>query len=239
MIERGACRYDLDGVFIDGFQGYRAGKTAYVLSHSKCSATTQKAWLSGLNASLWALHANFTTGKNAKKKKKIICNQTGGTYNCDLTTGQCYCTASNDERWGGGSDGVVAVTSYNSASPAKGVIVHVPHNAVHNEVYNSSLASFLLAAGDGDGYGIGFDYECELGGWLNWDADLDKPLGAPSGPAVNASNIWTRGFASGVKVYMNATPPAVGSRLATCITWADGVMTDRNGGCAQLAASAQ
>ena len=46
-----------------------------------------------------ALHANFTTGSNVKKKKKIICNQTGGTYNCDVSTGQCYCTASNDERW--------------------------------------------------------------------------------------------------------------------------------------------
>jgi hypothetical protein len=161
-----ACeQHDLDGVFIDGFQGYSAG-VSYNRVLGKCSKETQQAWLRGLNASLWALHTNFTTGKNSKKKKKIICNQTGGTYNCDVKTGECYCTASNDERWGGGDDGVAALQTYDTAHPNKGVIVHVPHNMVHNAVYNSSLAGFLLGAGDNDAYGIGFGYECGTGGWL-------------------------------------------------------------------------
>ena len=232
-----ACEtYDLDGVFIDGFQGYSPSGFNRVLG--KCSPQTQKAWLHGLNASLFALHRNFTTGKNAKKKKKIICNQTGGTYNCDVTTGECYCTASNDERWGGGSDGVTALQTYDASFPDKGVIVHVPHVMVNNAIYNSSLASFLLGAGSGDAYGIGFGYECDSGGWLkaSEDPNLKKPLGAPLGPAVNSSNIWQRQFASGVKVYMNATPViSVGARLNTCIVWNDGTRTPRNDGCEQMA----
>eukprot|EP01052_Picozoa_sp_SAG31_P045679 SAG31_NODE_8439_length_1452_cov_1.906874_1_plen_330_part_01 len=139
-----ACeKYDIDGVFIDGFQGYDpAGGYPRVLG--KATRSAQQAWLRGLNASLWALHKNFTTGRAAKKKKRIICNRTGSTYNCDVVTGECYCTASNDERWGGGSDGVVALQSYDGQHKSKGVIVHVPHNMVGNAVYNSTLASFLL-----------------------------------------------------------------------------------------------
>ena len=204
----------------------------------KCSPATQKAWLSGFDASLWALHKNFTTGKNAGKKKKIICNQTGGTYNCDVATGACYCTASNAERWGGGSDGVQALQAYDSAYLTKGVIVHVPDVSVNNAIYNSTLAGFLLGAGDNDAYGIGFGYVCSSGGWLLADQDpnLKKPLGAPTAPSVNNSNIWRRSFASGVKVYMNATPVvSVGARVATCIVWVDGVQTPRNTGCEQLA----
>lgn len=58
-------------------------------------------------------------------------------------------------------------------------------------------------------YGIGFGYECELGGWLKYDKDpnLAKPLGKPNGPATNTSNIWRRSFASGVKV--GRTPSAM------------------------------
>ena len=146
-------------MFIDGFQGCGP----YTGSCGRClndvDKATAAAWLKGLNESLWALHKNFTTGKNAQKPKKIICNRTGQTYDCDEKTKTCYCSASNDERWGGGDDGVVALTSYASAHPSKGVVVHVPHVAVDNGIFNSSLASFLLGANDGDGYGIGFGYE--------------------------------------------------------------------------------
>jgi hypothetical protein len=264
-----ACeQYDLDGVFIDGFQGCGpyAGECPRCLSH--VDKATAAAWLQGLNQSLWALHQNFTTGRNAGKKKKIICNRTGSTYNCDAKTGSCYCSASNDERWGGGDDGVTALTSYGAAHPSKGVIVHVPHvmmgNAVSvavsintrrpcypkaetsrvwrrvpvwwRQIFNSSLASYLLGANDGDGYGIGFGYDCETGGWLKWEPIMDKPLGAPTGAATNVSNIWRRSFAAGVTAYMNATPGETGARLATCIRWADGALTARNHGCEQLAA---
>lgn len=82
--------------------------------------------------------------------------------------------------------------------------------------------------------GIGFGYDCQTGGWLKWDENLDKPLGEPTGPATNTSNIWQRSFTSGTKVYMNASPAAKGAKLATCIRWNDGVTTDRNGGCSQL-----
>ena len=57
----------------------------------------------------------------------------------------------NDERWGGGDDGIAALTSYGAEHPQKGVIVHVPHVAVGGGIFNSSLASFLLGANDGDG----------------------------------------------------------------------------------------
>ena len=32
--------------------------------------------------------------------------------------------------------------------------------------------------------GIGFGYDCQTGGWLKWDENLDKPLGEPTGPAT-------------------------------------------------------
>ena len=35
---------------------------------------------------------------------------------------------------------------------------------------------------------------------------------------------------------MNTSAAARGARLATCIVWADGVQSDRNGGCGQLRA---
>ena len=217
---------------VSGFQGWSPSAFPRVLG--RCSQDTQQAWLRGLNASLWALYHNFTAPSRGEKKKKIICNRTGGTFNCDIKTGTCYCTASNDERWGGGSDGVAALESYRASYPDKGVIVHVPHNSVGGAIFNSSLASFLLASGDGDGYGVGFGYECREGGWLEWDSVLDKPLGQPIHDAVNQSNLWRRSFSSGTRVYMNATKPAVGYRLATCIVWADGTETARNNGCEQL-----
>ena len=237
-----ACElYDLDGVFIDGFQGCTPAEGCNRLL-SKTDDATKTAWLQGLNESLWALYQNFTgsgeggsRNKNkAKKKKKIICNRTGSTWNCDTTTRTCYCSASNDERWGGGPQAVAALQSYAAETPGKSVIIHVPHTAVGGAIFNSSLASFLLGSADGDGIGLGFGYDCEEGGWLKWSPDLDKPLGAPLGPATNHSHIWRRRFASGAQAYMNATPPSRGAQIATCIRWADESATERNNGCEQL-----
>eukprot|EP00040_Diaphanoeca_grandis_P001535 m.276018 g.276018 ORF g.276018 m.276018 type:complete len:417 (-) comp122007_c0_seq1:25-1275(-) len=232
--------YNLDGVFIDGFQGCDPYEGSCNRVIGTCSKVTQQAWLSGLNASLWALHNNFTTGENAKKPKKIICNQTGGTYSCKKG-GKCFCSASNDERWGGGSDGVQALQTYDSANPENGVIVHVPHNVVGGDIFASTIASFLLGASDNDGYGIGFGYDCETGGWLKWDRVLDLPLGAPLAAAqiTNSTELgllFRRNFTSGVQAYMNATKPDVGARLATCVVWGDGTRTSRNNGCDQLSA---
>ena len=65
-------------------------------------------------------------------QKKIVCNRTGSTFNCDVKKGaQCYCTASNEERWGGGADAIAAVRAYDGSNSKKGVLVHGTRQSVH------------------------------------------------------------------------------------------------------------
>ena len=40
---------------------------------------------------------------------------------------------------------------------------------VAGDIFNRALAAFLLGAYDGYGFGIGFQYECRHGGWLDTD----------------------------------------------------------------------
>jgi hypothetical protein len=99
----------LDGVFIDGFQGCDPfDNGCRVLGTA--SPATATAWVAGLKAALFALAAALGKGKT------IICNQTGKTYYCDGEA-ECFCTASNDERFGGGPPGAVALMDYNKANP--------------------------------------------------------------------------------------------------------------------------
>ena len=85
---------DLDGVFIDGFQGCDPeGKGCRVLGST--GAAQSAAWMAGLKAALFALAAALGD------LKTIICNETGNTYFCDGAE-KCFCSASNSERFGGG-----------------------------------------------------------------------------------------------------------------------------------------
>ena len=50
-------------------------------------------------------------------------------------------------------------------------------------------------------------YDCTTGEWLKESSVLDQPLGRPMGPLTNESNVLRREFASGARVYLNATGP--------------------------------
>lgn len=171
LIVEAVTNHSLDGVFIDGFQGCAiddanptGGCCPGGSPGSQCSAQQKTAWMMGLREALWALKAAL-----GKLKKTIICNKTGGTYACGTDSTKCFCDASNSERFGGGPGGVVQLTDYHKLNPEGGVIVHVPHINDGQEIFNTALAAFLLGASAGDGFGIGFQYECRRGGWLDTD----------------------------------------------------------------------
>ena len=72
----------------------------------------------------------------------------------------------------------------NGRNPFWGII-HVPHINDGPVNFNKSLAGFLATAGGSGtpfGYGVGFEYPCEDGGWLTEHPELDRPVGEPAGP---------------------------------------------------------
>ena len=95
----------LDGVFIDGFQGCDPFAQSCRVLHGSTPAQNT-AWMAGLKSALFALAAALAKLGN----KTIICNETGNTYFCDGAD-ECFCSASNDERFGSGPPGTLRVTS--------------------------------------------------------------------------------------------------------------------------------
>lgn len=220
-----------------GFQGCTP-YTSCGRALATCSAAQAKAWTDGLGQALWALHSAFQKLGN----KTIICNGTGGMYSCDGKT-PCFCDAANKERFYPNENDLQQVVDAagvdNGLNPFWGII-HVPHinDAIGN--FNKSLAGFLAtagAAGTPFGFGVGFEYECEEGGWLRDFSELHKPLGPPAGPpkvsnvnitAGSRAAVFTRAYKSGVKVFYNSTAHPRDS--SACIEWGDGSRTDA-GGC--------
>ena len=73
------------------------------------------------------------------------------------------------------------------------MIVHVPHINGNTAIFNRALAGFLLGAYDGYGFGIGFQYGCREGGWLELDKykyALKQKLGKPVGDAQVSIAAW-------------------------------------------------
>jgi hypothetical protein len=71
------------------------------------------------------------------------------------------------------------------------VIVHVPHINGNVGIFNTSFAAFLLGAYNGTGFGIGFQYDCEQGGWLDLDLyPLKQKLGPPLADAKIELASW-------------------------------------------------
>jgi hypothetical protein len=237
LIVESVVNNSLDGVFIDGFQGCAIddakpgaqGCCPGGSQGSTCSPPQRTAWMLGLRQALWALKDAFTK----LGKKTIICNKTGGTYACGKDATRCFCDASNSERYGGGPGGVVQLMDYHKLNPKGGVIVHVPHINAGEQIFNQALAGFLLGAHDGDGFGIGFQYECRRGGWLDIQKHhgiLSQKLGQPDGDAKISIASWpgaqctyttparpkpgrgletggclmSRSFASGTRVFLGA-----------------------------------
>lgn len=160
----------------------------------------------------------------AKGNKTIICNGTGKMWACGGKT-PCFCDAANKERFYPGENDLAQVVD--SAQDQDGLghpfwgIIHVPHVNEKRASFNKSLAGFLATAGGAGtpfGYGVGFEYDCEQGGWLREYAELDQSVGPPAGPPkiTNMSGgggrgpttaIFTRRYASGVRAFFNASTP--------------------------------
>lgn len=158
----------------------------------------------------------------------------------------CFCDAANKERFYPNESDlqqvVDAASVDNGRNPFWGII-HVPHidDSIGN--FNKSLAGFLATAGGAGtpfGYGVGFEYDCEEGGWLRDFPEIHKPLGPPAGPpkvsdvnvtARSRAAIFTRLYASGVKAFYNSTAHPRDS--SACVEWSDGSRTDA-GGCGAM-----
>eukprot|EP01043_Picozoa_sp_COSAG02_P047162 COSAG02_NODE_4491_length_5296_cov_107.763299_1_plen_360_part_00 len=232
----------LDGVFIDGFQGCSPhGGCGRALATA--SPATAKEWLAGLGDALWDLHRQLAALGN----KTIICNGTGEMWACEGKT-PCYCDAANKERFYPNEhdlEQVVAAAGENNGRRPYWGIIHVPHIDNSRANFNKSLAGFLATAGGAGtpfGFGLGFEYDCEAGGWMRDFPELHQRVGSPTGPP-NVSNVinlgrnqraavFTRLYKSGVRAYFNAT---ISPRdAASCVRWADGSFTDANSGCEQM-----
>ena len=104
------------------------------------------------------------------------------------------------------------------------VEAHVDFCDIHNAMYKSSLAAFLIGATAYDYYactnGWGFS-----DGWHTWSPDYDRPLGAPNGSAVRTKFGWRRAFASGTEVWLDTEDQSGGAWGSSCIRWADGHVT--------------
>ena len=102
--------------------------------------------------------------------------------------------------------------------------VHVDSCSYTSDIYNRSLAAFLIGASEHSYYacteGWGFP-----SGWDKWNPDYDRPLGAPNGPAVRTGTSWQRTFASGTSVWLETKDQLPHAWGSSCIRWADGHVT--------------
>ena len=202
-----------------------------------CSTAQQAAWIGGLNASLWALR------KRLGANKTVICNRTGKMYDCNGRR-PCFCDGANKERFYGGAGDLEQVAA-NGLRDGGGyaALVHVPHIDRGRAVFNKALAGYLATASAQTGFGLGFGYPCDSGGWLRNSStfpELAKPLGKPLAPPRLVDGVYWRNFTGDgrtpVRVMYNTTVPAGGHGYDTqaCVLWSDNTTTDTKGGCAVL-----
>ena len=104
------------------------------------------------------------------------------------------------------------------------VEAHVDFCTFDGELYNSSLAAFLIGATAYDYYACTKSWGFSQG-WDKWSADYDRPLGVPTGAAVRTATGWRRAFASGTEVWLDVEDQTNSSWGSSCIKWADGHVT--------------
>jgi len=67
------------------------------------------------------------------------------------------------------------------------------------ENVQNGLAAFLIGAGENAFFACGDSFE--MGPWIKWFPEYDKPLGRPLGDGVKGKDgVWTRSFESGTTV---------------------------------------
>ena len=105
------------------------------------------------------------------------------------------------------------------ANAGRLVEVHV-YAGSNSALFNSTLAAFLVAAGENAYYGAGSTWNtCDS--WLIPHAEYLKPLGKPLGLASVVGGIWQRKFESGTIATVDTTH----TPSKTCIVWGDGSLT--------------
>lgn len=200
---------EIDGAFIDG------NRNAWGSSAVNCaSADHKRAWSEGLNASHAALRDRVG----------------GATLISNYPTGDAlkYATGGMIERFTPNAH----VQQLMDLSAA-GFLVAVHAQYATEPHLSKHLAAFLVGAGNRSYFGAGQGWDGDGDGacatWLKrWD-EFDRPLGAPDGPAAVVAGKqpkakWTRKFATGTHVLLDATP-AKDSDTRACIWWSDGTIT--------------
>ena len=80
-----------------------------------------------------------------------------------------------------------------------------------------AFAAFLLGAGDGHGFGLGFEYECARGGWLAVDKyPLHQKLGAPLSRATISAAKWDSANSGENCTFTTSARPRI-SKYSSCL----------------------
>jgi hypothetical protein len=215
----------LDGAFIDGNRG---GWSSGILAGTKPAHAA--AWAAGLRAAHVALAAAL-----APRNGTMISNYF-------TAEAEAVCEGGMIERGGAGANDVRNLQYYAGRACGLGgtpclVDFHAQYaDVLHSAAFNATLAAFLAGAGEnafyGRGGGWGGNGASACASWLEWPAEFDKALGAPTGAAAEAApGVFTRAFASGTHVYADTNKGG-----GHCVWWSDGATTGDAATCATKAA---
>ena len=145
-----------------------------------------------------------------------ICAQTNHSTNEDATAEALdVCDGGMIERFGCSAGNIKTLLSLSAAG--KLAQVHAQYADTNVATFNSSLACFLIGAGEHSYYGAGGGWNGDghdsvMTSWLKQWGEYDKALGAPLADATvvisgnaNQTTVYTREFKSGTRVVVNLT----------------------------------
>lgn len=224
----------IDGVFIDITPQALANQPDANYSANvnelcpfpQCSKQRQADLLDGLRLLFSELH-------DALPKALVICNPIDAVQYpaCNVAFFECFGCQTNSQ-WkpiGGdhGRDVTEDMRLLGSKWRDSHHLVQARAPGTHNKTLGIHLAEFLLYVSNYTYFGESHSPGWGCGdGWLDELPEYSYPLGLPLGEAVNRSNVYTREFSSGTKVWLNLTHPPVSLKQSrACIWWGNGKIT--------------
>lgn len=192
-----------DGVFIDGYRGPGGWANQLI---PKANATTQSAWIAGVNR----------TGPLLEEALGAGTIRLQNPYEPSFPGYNSFSIEFFD--WSVDS---IKNLIYAGTAGFKMAEIHTYAGADVGK-FNLTLAAYLVGVWPGAYFGAGSQWsQCD--DWLLPHTEYERPLGEPVGPATFNDGVWTRSFNGGAtKVVLNSTAGT------SCISWGDGYTTGNN-----------